>query len=438
MSDIESENVSLKGERTIMRVRTAISAVTASALLAGTLLLGSSTGALAAGPGDWDYIPTNPEFVTGTPEGVKVWMNNCYVSRVEPTPGMFDGKVTHPGRYYGCNMGIEVSERYEQEHGQYTVSAEAIGVTQTFQALGAPYIGVGGHIPCEPGVAPHYLGIASAGEAGTYGSEMGGFHMHFFDVACFPVNEFPPDPEPPAEPEPEPEEPVVTPEPEPEEPVVTPEPEPEGPVVTPEPEPTPTEPPAVVREPTLVEEPETVTPRAVPETVQTGAGPATVSALVSTSALTGAREPTDPTIRELLQLLCAAKIDVAPTLTLPESKPMPFNNVLEPTTFDDLWVVDDAAHGYTADGPQYFLAHTHTQGGAIGNAVNEASLTPGAVIEVAGVRYDVTGVETVAKSDIGALPMWQASDPDDAFLVVCLWNNGVRATHNLVIELHRS
>lgn len=129
---------------------------------------------------------------------------------------------------------------------------------------------------------------------------------------------------------------------------------------------------------------------------------------------------------------------VAPALSLPAPRHMAFANVLNPQTFDELWVVSDDSHGFTANGPQYFLAHTHTQGGAVGNAVNEAGLTPGAVIEIAGVRYDVSAVTTVAKPDIGTLPIWQSDDPDEAFLIVCLWNNGSLATHNLVIELHRA
>jgi len=117
---------------------------------------------------------------------------------------------------------------------------------------------------------------------------------------------------------------------------------------------------------------------------------------------------------------------------------MSFTENLEPPTFEDLWMVDDPEHGYAPDGPRYFLAHTRTQGRAIGNAVNEADVTSGNAIEVAGVRYDVTGVRTIAQSDIGTLPIWETTNPDDAFLIVCLWNNGARATHNLVIEMHRT
>ncbi|MFF7292026.1 hypothetical protein ACFY9N_05765 [Microbacterium sp. NPDC008134] len=405
-----------------MKIRRVIAATAAATMLAGSMLFGASAGALAAGPGDWDYIPVDPEYVTGTPDGVRVWMNNCYVKDGEPTPGMLDGEVTHPGRHYGCNIGIEVSEGYEQEHGPYTVSTDAIAATATFQALGSPFAGVGGAVPCATGEKPHYIGIAAAGEAGTYGSDAGGFHVNYFDAACYSVNEFPPDPEPPVMPEPEPEEPELTPETEPEPgfpPVVVEEP---APIVDPLPQPT----------------PEPVTPRAVPEAVKTGVGPVNASSVVSPSGRAKVSEPTDLTIRELLDLLYRAKSDVAPVLALPEPKTMPFSNVLEPATFDDLWVIDDAANGYTADGPQYFLAHTHTQGGAVGNVVNEAGLEPGTVVEVAGVRFDVTEVSTIAKPDIGTLPIWQSDDPEDAYLVVCLWNNGSLATHNLVIELHRS
>ncbi|MDQ4214062.1 hypothetical protein [Microbacterium capsulatum] len=391
-----------------MMVRKAI-AVAASLLVIVSTLFGGTAGAVA---GEW--TDRNHEHIPGTPEGVSLWAENCYVQDVEPQPGHWNGEITHPGRFYGCNFAIEVTSQYEREHGPYVVPMSLLVATSTFRELGAPYAGVDPP-ECEPGETPHYVGIASAGEAGAYGADTGGFHVNFFDAACMATNQYPPDPEPPIKPKPQP-------------------------------EPKPTTPPAVVAE---VPVPETlpsapipsespIATRAVPELVRTGVGPDI--AIVGTSVAPTIKAPLAMRRHEYrwTEPVAQPTSEVPPTLALPAPRAMPFSEELEPATFEDLWVIDDPANGYAANGPRYFLAHTHTQGGAIGNAVNEAGLSRGAAVEIANVRYNVTAVSTIAKPDIGSLPIWQSNDPDDAFLIVCLWNNGSLATHNLVIEMHRA
>lgn len=406
-----SEKYLLEGERIMMRIGKAVGFV-ASAMLAGAMLVGGGAVATA------DEGSLNYELISGTPDGVNLWVNYCYRQDPDPEGGYWNGEQIHAGGRYGCNFQIEVSEEYEQEFGPYSVPADLVASTEAFRELGAPFAGVAPAWPfCAPGETPHYIGIMAAGEFGTYGSDMGGFHVNFFDAECIWNNEYPPDPEPPVMPEPEPVDPPVV----------------------------------VVEDPVLEEESnaepvveqEIAVVRAVPESVQTGVGAVAAPMNIAQAELeerAAVNGQQDLTIRDLLRMFDNAREEVTPVpvLSLPEPRSMPFSNVMEPATFDELWVVDDADNGYSPDGPSYFLAHTHTQGGAIGNAVNDAGLTPGAVIDVGGDLYDVTGVQTVAKPDIGALPIWQASDPDDAYLVVCVYNYGSLATHNLVVELHRS
>lgn len=572
-------------------------------LLAGTVMVGGNTGAIASEVTE----SAGHEVIAGTPDGVTMWMVDCYVSSSAPEPEVWNGEVVNPGRSYGCDVSIEVTEQYEQEHGKYTVPVRMITETAAFEALGAPYIGAPPDgIPfCAPGADPHYLGIASVsggGSAGSFGPELGGFHENFYDTACLPNDVTHDVPGTPAPTKPDEETHVsipaqrftpavgscgyiplpagldatdlahvmtsATPIPvssdgikatayvthktyktdigsgiyeqdridiyvipqlpydgqairsktywtDGEAPqledlfksrtyvidldalLATPEMTRAGandltftdqafpgfdvsigadlritsdllrsfmvqsgtqdrPLVTAlvAVAPLPAEcdvpkadPPVSLDQstsaPVSPQPTDQATPRSVPIAVKTGVGPVSAATpippnVASLPGIWNAETSVAPTIRELLAMLRSAKPQPAPLLVLPAPRPMPFAPALEPSTFKDLWVIDDPAKGYPADGTKFFLAHTHTRGGAIGNAVNEAGLTPGTTVEIAGLRYDVTNVSTVLKADIGKSPIWQSSDPDDAFLIVCLWNHGSLATHNLVIEMHRA
>lgn len=420
-----------------MKARRVIGAVT-SLLLTGALLLGGSIGAVAAdGDGTCGVVPYRNE--TGWIPAASVQNIIDTATQVPVSAGVgASAYVTRDGDWARLYIVADVPYDEAGPERQWAVPLDALLGTPEFRASGITELHSG--YGFTPNGYPGYS-VEVDGQSLLLSSTVGlGFQLSS-DMATATITARPVAAECP---EPEPEEPVVT--PEPTEPPVTPEPE--EPSV--EPEPTTEEPPVVVvEEPTPAQEPRPepvpverpVAPRAVPEAVKTGVGPEIVSTSVADVLATHAShskasDQWDLTIRELLALLHPAAQPAALALTLSEPRSMPFSNVLEPTSFDELWVIDDAANGYTADGPRYFLAHTHTQGGAVGNEVNEAGLTPGTVIEIAGVRYDVSAVFTIAKPDIGTLPIWQSDDPDEAFLVVCLWNNGSLATHNLVIELH--
>lgn len=129
-----------------------------------------------------------------------------------------------------------------------------------------------------------------------------------------------------------------------------------------------------------------------------------------------------------------------PKLVMGTPLPMRFSPVLNPATFGDLYEIVDRAAGYPADdsAPRYLLAHTRTAGfGAPGNTIIDSNLAPGDVIEVEGARYTVDAVTEVLKPAIGGLDIWQATDPDALFIIVCAWNSGNSAVANLIVSATR-
>lgn len=423
-----------------MGVRKVVAAAASMLLASALLVVGSSGAAAVDSPEVCGVVPYANETGWIPAESVQAIMASATPVPVSGGVGA-SGYVTYtPGEAERIDLYIVADVPYEGDRTERTWSVPlgALFATPAFAASQVTELRSGyGFTPEEyPGYS-----IEVDGQSLLINSPVGqGFQLDSGEARMSIVYATI-TPRPIAAECPEPEEPVIV-SPEPEEPIVSPEPS----TPTVEPEPQPEDPPAVAEPVAPIEKPEPKDPpasRSVPKAVKTGVGPvdATPAVQQNVASLLGAWNAEDsvaPTVRELLAMLKNAQPQPAPVLSLPAPRTMAFADELEPTTFQDLWVIDDPGKGYSTDGAQFFLAHTHTRGGAIGNAVNEAGLTPGTAIEIAGLRYDVTNVSTVVKADIGTLPIWHAADPDDAFLIVCLWNNGSLATHNLVIEMHRA
>lgn len=112
----------------------------------------------------------------------------------------------------------------------------------------------------------------------------------------------------------------------------------------------------------------------------------------------------------------------------------------EPPTWSGVYRVVDEAHGYPATGgTRYFISHARSpwsDGRSEGNDWVDTLTTPGAIVQLDSTRYAIDAVITAAKTDIGAVPIWEHIE-GRAILITCVPRWEGSAVENRIIILKR-
>lgn len=135
----------------------------------------------------------------------------------------------------------------------------------------------------------------------------------------------------------------------------------------------------------------------------------------------------------------AAPTPTEPVLSVTTTDVMSWMPWLTPPTYGGVYRLIDGAHGFPADGTHYVLAHARsgiTGERSPGNDWLDASVQPGDIVLLDGVRYVVTAAGDVDKDHIADAPVWGPNDGNRAVLITCRaqWATQATANHYIALE----
>lgn len=136
----------------------------------------------------------------------------------------------------------------------------------------------------------------------------------------------------------------------------------------------------------------------------------------------------------------AAAPPAEPVLTVTMTGTVLWAAEWEPPALSGIYRVVDEAHGFPQDdGTRFYISHARspwTAERSEGNDWVDTLTTPGGIVLLDGARYAVTEVITAAKTDIGAVGIWEHAD-GRAVLITCVPRWEGSAIENRIIILQK-
>lgn len=115
----------------------------------------------------------------------------------------------------------------------------------------------------------------------------------------------------------------------------------------------------------------------------------------------------------------------------------------EPPTWTGVYQVVDEAHGFPATGgTAFYITHARSPWSAErgeGNDWVDVLTTPGDIVLLDGTRFVIDAVISAAKTDIGAVPIWEHIE-GRAVLITCVprWEGSAVENRIIILEAERT